>query len=82
MQKTIISGSDHCLVWAAALSVLVLGALLPTTAPAASTDRMIIYTVNYPLKYFAERIAGEHADVVFPAPADGDPAFWCPLPTR
>jgi zinc transport system substrate-binding protein len=34
--------------------------------------------VNYPLKYFAERIAGEHANVVFPAPAEGDPAYWKP----
>jgi zinc transport system substrate-binding protein len=30
------------------------------------------------LKYFAERIAGEHARVVFPAPADVDPAYWMP----
>lgn len=34
--------------------------------------------MNYPLKYFAERIAGEHATVIFPAPADGDPAYWIP----
>jgi zinc transport system substrate-binding protein len=37
-----------------------------------------IYVVNYPLKYFAERIAGEHATVVFPAPPDVDPAYWMP----
>ena len=43
-----------------------------------SADKLVIYTVNYPLKYFAERIAGEHATVVFPAPADEDPAFWMP----
>ena len=41
-------------------------------------DKLTIYTVNYPLKYFAERIAGEHATVVFPAPADVDPAYWMP----
>lgn len=40
--------------------------------------KLAVYTVNYPLKYFAERIAGDHASVVFPAPADGDPAFWMP----
>jgi zinc transport system substrate-binding protein len=34
--------------------------------------------VNYPLKYFAERIAVEHATVVFPAPPDVDPAYWMP----
>ncbi|MGH8614103.1 MAG: metal ABC transporter substrate-binding protein, partial [Gammaproteobacteria bacterium] len=37
-----------------------------------------VYVTNYPLKYFAERIAGAHAKVVFPAPKDVDPAFWMP----
>ncbi len=37
-----------------------------------------IYTVNYPLKYFAERIGGDHVHVVFPAPPDEDPAYWRP----
>ncbi len=37
-----------------------------------------IVTVNYPLAYFAERIAGKHADVVFPVSKDVDPAFWDP----
>jgi zinc transport system substrate-binding protein len=37
-----------------------------------------VYTTNYPLAYFAERIAGELADVVFPAPSGIDPAFWTP----
>ena len=41
-------------------------------------ERLNIYVVNYPLKYFAERIAEEHARVVFPAPADVDPAYWMP----
>jgi zinc transport system substrate-binding protein len=33
--------------------------------------------VNYPLKYFAERIAGDVVDVVFPG-IEGDPAYWEP----
>ena len=37
-----------------------------------------IYVVNYPLQYFAERIVGDRAAVVFPAPPDGDPAYWLP----
>jgi len=37
-----------------------------------------VYTVNYPLAYFAERIAGDSVKVVFPAPADIDPATWSP----
>jgi zinc transport system substrate-binding protein len=43
-----------------------------------SSGPLRIYTVNYPLQYFAQRIAGTHAQVVFPAPADVDPAFWQP----
>ncbi|MHC4620137.1 MAG: metal ABC transporter substrate-binding protein [Planctomycetota bacterium] len=37
-----------------------------------------MYTVNYPLQYFAQRIAGELVDVRFPAPSDEDPAYWKP----
>lgn len=37
-----------------------------------------IYTVNYPIKFFVERIAGSHANVTLPMPADIDPAFWQP----
>ena len=43
-----------------------------------AAERLTIYTVNYPLQYFALRIAGEYAEVVFPAPVDVDPAFWSP----
>ena len=42
------------------------------------SGKLTIYTVNYPLKYFAERIAVEHATVVFPAPKAVDPAYWMP----
>lgn len=41
-------------------------------------DRLEVYTVNYPLTYFAERIGGEHVQVVFPAPEGVDPASWTP----
>lgn len=37
-----------------------------------------IYATNYPLAYFAERIAGDRGEVVFPAPPDVDPASWSP----
>lgn len=50
----------------------------PAFAERESGEKLIIYTVNYPLKYFAERIAGDHATVVFPAPPDVDPVFWTP----
>ncbi len=47
---------------------------------ADSSDGLLIYTVNYPLAYFAERIVGNGGTVVFPAPADVDPAMWAPGP--
>ena len=46
-------------------------------APEALADATV-YTVNYPLAYFAQRIGGEHVTVNFPAPPDIDPAFWQP----
>lgn len=44
----------------------------------SSSQSITIYTVNYPLKYFADRIGGGHVNVVFPVPSDVDPAFWIP----
>jgi len=43
-----------------------------------AVDKLIIYSVNYPLAYFAERIGNDLVEVHFPAPADEDPAFWSP----
>ncbi len=47
-------------------------------AGSAASDKMNVFVVNYPLKYFAERIGGEHVKAVFPAPANIDPAYWMP----
>lgn len=52
----------------------------PAPAPVGDSAPFSVYTVNYPLAYFAERIGGEHAEVTFPAPAHVDPAFWQPPP--
>lgn len=38
----------------------------------------VIYTVNYPLQYFAERIGGDRIEVSYPGPTDEDPAYWVP----
>ena len=57
--------------------LMLLAALLLSTSVAAA-DKLRIFTVNYPLAYFAERIAGDLAEVVFPLPAGVDPAFWMP----
>jgi zinc transport system substrate-binding protein len=58
--------------------VIIISLFLLSTATAGKSEKPTIYVVNYPLKYFAERIAGEHARVVFPAPTDVDPAYWMP----
>jgi zinc transport system substrate-binding protein len=44
----------------------------------ASEPALVVYTVSYPLAYFAERIGGDRVHVRFPAPPDVDPAFWKP----
>ncbi len=69
-----------------ALTMVVAGGLVACggserQAPPASEDAPAgpaVFTVNYPLAYFAQRIAGEHVAVQFPAPPDVDPAFWQP----
>ena len=48
------------------------------SAPIRKATRPQVYVVNYPLKYYAERIAGDAAEIIFPAPRDEDPAFWNP----
>lgn len=55
---------------------LVATAWASTSALAA--EPLSVYTVNYPVTYFAERIGGDHVTVTFPAPPEGDPAFWQP----
>jgi len=62
--------------------VTIAGLLFFSSARAGESEKLTIYVVNYPLQYFAERIAGEHAAVVFPAPADVDPAYWMPDPKK
>jgi len=48
--------------------------------PEREPDELLVYAVNYPLAYFAERIAGDWAEVRFPVPADIDPSDWSPTP--
>lgn len=69
-----------CLV--AATSVLGVGCQKEKTdasRPNGDSNRVArVYVTNYPLKYFAGRIAADAADVQFPMTGDGDPAFWQP----
>jgi zinc transport system substrate-binding protein len=62
--------------WLFRLSATLLVALLTTAAIA--DDRARVVAVNYPLAYFAERLAGDDVEVVFPVPAGADPSFWRP----
>ncbi|WP_373409265.1 metal ABC transporter substrate-binding protein [Yoonia sp.] len=56
-----------------------LGLMLSTVAmPVLAQERPVVATANYPLAYFAERLGGGAADVLFPVPADADPSFWRP----
>ncbi|MHC4930594.1 MAG: metal ABC transporter substrate-binding protein [Planctomycetota bacterium] len=62
---------------------VVIGLLLVACSDApeslqARRGKPVVFTVNYPLQYFARRIAGDLIEVRFPAPAEGDPAFWNP----
>jgi zinc transport system substrate-binding protein len=75
MSKSIPGFGDHRYRTAVALCLVLASAWPPV---AEGGDRLSIYAVNHPLAYFTERIAGEYADVVFPAPPDLDPAFWMP----
>ena len=51
-----------------------------TLASPPAAAKIVVYTVNYPLAYFAERIGGGGVTVEFPAPEEIDPAFWKPAP--
>ena len=52
----------------------------PTGESGERSDKLKVAVVNYPLKYFAERIAGDYAEVTFPIPTGVDPAVWAPEP--
>ena len=78
MRMTSSISVSKCLAFFCFSLTTIASLVLFPTATAGKSDKLAIYVVNYPLKYFAERIAGEHARVVFPAPADVDPAYWMP----
>ena len=52
--------------------------LLLVSMVVTAADKLTVYSVNYPLAYFAERIGGEYVEAVSPVPHDVDPAFWEP----
>jgi zinc transport system substrate-binding protein len=54
------------------------GGEAPRAEARSSAAPLVVYAVNDPLRYFAERIGGSRVDVHFPAPEGVDPAFWSP----
>lgn len=54
--------------------------VVPSAASSSNRDKPTVAVANYPLQYFAERIAGGKIEVIFPIPSDIDPAFWKPEP--
>lgn len=63
-----------------ALICIVLAALSGCRRPEESrpNELPLVYTTFYPTTYFAERVAGPHAQVVCPLPGEADPIFWMP----
>ena len=49
-----------------------------TGSASEGTEQALVYTTNYPLQYFAQRIAASVVDVRFLAPEGEDPAEWKP----
>ncbi len=62
------------------LALLSLGCLFSTLFAGSLTarDPMVVQAANYPLAYFAERIATDAFDIQFLVDSDVDPAFWKP----
>jgi zinc transport system substrate-binding protein len=58
--------------------LVLLAAYLVVSNAALAQDRPRIVAVNYPLQYFAERLLGDEAEVIYPVPEGVDPSFWRP----
>lgn len=61
------------------LAVLAIVVGAASAVPAQDKPRVI--AVNYPLQYFAERLLGDEAEVIYPVPEGADPSFWRPSVT-
>ena len=72
--------TQQSILFSVVLFITACGGGTSEVAPVAedATDKLVIYAVNYPLAYFAERIGGDLVEVHFPAPGNEDPAFWSP----
>ncbi|GFE50341.1 hypothetical protein So717_20940 [Roseobacter cerasinus] len=59
-------------------SLVAVAIFLCSIGPVAAQEKPRVVAVNYPLQYFADRLLGDSADVIFPVPADVDPSYWRP----
>lgn len=62
------------------ISRLIMMTIALCLAAQASAQSLVVYAVNYPLAWMAERVGGAEVEVRFPVPAGEDPAFWDPSP--
>lgn len=57
---------------------LVTLAVLAAAAPALAQKKTVVQSTNYPLHYFAERLATDAFELHYLVDPDTDPAFWKP----
>jgi len=50
------------------------------SSPDSPEKAVLVYTSNYPLYFFANRIGGDFLNLEFPASESTDPAYWQPDP--
>lgn len=70
------------LLTSAVAAALVSSCSKPAPTGANSSERpgkRVVQTTNYPVTYFAQRIAGNYVDIQFQVSPGKDPAFWQPL---
>jgi zinc transport system substrate-binding protein len=80
-----VNARAHALIfvmcWASLLTTCFVGCSKASNSAIESTQRSgkpIVYTVNYPLAFFAKRIGGDSIEVVCPVPEGVDPIHWTP----
>ncbi len=73
-----VSRSAYLAVFLAFFAILPAGCERKGTASKPKRQRPVVYTTFYPTTYFAQRIAGDYAEIVCPCPATEDPIYWMP----
>jgi len=66
--------------WIGILTGFTLSCRVDPPGTSSSGGKPVVCAVNYPLQYFAQRIAGDLAEITCPVPSGTNPAFWSPSP--